>query len=136
MQMNPHLSFNGQCKAAFKFYEKCLGGKIQTMLAHEGTPIAQHVPAEWRSKILHATMIVDGHVLMGADAPPGRYHKPEGFAMTIGLNDTAKAERIFQELGENGTVTMPLQETFWAVRFGMLTDRFGIPWMINCEKAA
>jgi PhnB protein len=70
MQMNPHLSFNGQCKAAFKFYEKCLGGKIQTMLAHEGTPIAQHVPAEWRSKILHATMIVDGHVLMGADAPP------------------------------------------------------------------
>jgi PhnB protein len=136
MQMNPHLSFNGQCKAAFKFYEKCLGGKIQTILAHEGTPIAQHVPAEWRSKILHATMIVDGHVLMGADAPPGRYHKPEGFAMTIGLNDTAKAERIFQELGENGTVTMPLQETFWAVRFGMLTDRFGIPWMINCEKAA
>lgn len=136
MQMNPYLIFNGQCEAAFKFYEKCLGGKIQTILAHEGTPIAQHVPAEWRSKILHATMIVDGHVLMGADAPPGRYHKPEGFAMTIGLNDTAKAERIFQELGENGTVTMPLQETFWAVRFGMLTDRFGIPWMINCEKAA
>ena len=73
---------------------------------------------------------------MGADVPPGRYQKPEGFSVAIGLKDVAKAERIFKSLSEGANVQMPIQETFWAVRFGMLTDKFGIPWMINCEKAA
>ena len=72
---------------------------------------------------------------MGADAPPGRYQKPNGFSVTFNLKDVAKSERIFKSLSEGGTVTMPIQETFWAGRFGMLTDQFGIPWMVNCEKA-
>jgi PhnB protein len=136
VQLNPHLSFNGECEAAFKFYERCLGGKIQTMMPHEGTPIAGMVPTEWRKKILHATLTLGDQVLMGADAPPDSYQKPRGFAVTVGINDPAEAERVFQELSENGTVTMPIQETFWAERFGMLVDRFGIPWMINCGSAA
>jgi PhnB protein len=73
---------------------------------------------------------------MGSDAPPGRQQKPQGFSVNLGFKDPAEAERIFHALVESGTVTMPFGETFWATRFGMLVDRFGIPWMVNCEKAA
>jgi PhnB protein len=136
MQLHPYLNFNGECEAAFKFYEQCLGGKITFMMPFEGSPMADQVPAEWRNKILHATLSLGENVLQGADAPPDRYLKPQGFSVTIALADAAQAERIFRALAENGTVQMPLQETFWALRFGMLVDRFGIPWMINCAKAA
>ena len=137
MQMNPYLTFKGQCEAAFKFYEKVLGGKIVAMMPHEGTPAADHVPAEWRSKIMHARLVLDDdRVLMGSDAPPGMQEEMKGFSVTLGVDKPAEAERIFQALAEDGTVRMPIQETFWATRFGMLTDRFGTPWMINCEKAA
>ena len=137
MQLNPYLSFNGQCEAAFKFYERCFGGKIQCLMTYESRPAAEYpAPAEWRKKILHASLIVGDHVLMGADAPPDRYQKPQGFSVTLGLRDQAEAERIFSALAEKGTVEMALQETFWAVRFGVLVDRFGIPWTINCERSA
>ena len=134
MQLNPYLTFNGQCEAAFKFYEQCLDGKIVAMVTHAGTPAEGQVPAEWRNKILHARLAVGNEVLMGSDAPPERYEKSQGFSVTLGVDDPAQAERMFKALGEKGTVQMPIQETFWAVRFGMLIDRFGIPWMINCEK--
>jgi len=136
MQLNPYLTFNGQCEAAFKFYEQCLGGKIVAMITHAGTPVEEHVPTEWRNKILHARLIVGDEVLMGSDAPPDRYEEPKGFSVALGIDDPADAERIFHALAENGTVRMPLQQTFWAVRFGMLVDRFGISWMVNCEQAA
>jgi len=136
MQLNPYLLFNGQCETAFKFYEKCLGGKIEAMILHEGTPAADQVPAEWRKKILHARLVVGDQVLMGSDAPPDRFQKPQGFSVSLGVKDPAEAERIFLALAENGKVRMPIQKTFWAARFGMLVDRFGIPWMLNCEKAA
>ena len=136
MQLSPYLSFNGQCEEAFKFYEKCLGGKIDAMMPHEGSPAADHVPAEWRSKILHARMVIGDQVLMASDAPPNQFHPPQGFSVSIQVTDSGEAERIFRALTENGTVTMPIAETFWAARFGMLVDRFGIPWMINCDKAA
>jgi PhnB protein len=136
MQLNSYLAFNGQCEAAFKFYEQCLKGKIVTMLTHGDLPIAKQAPPGWQNQILHASLIVGDQVLMGADAPPDHYKKPQGFSVTLGLTDKAEAERIFQALAESGTVQTPLQETFWAVRFGMLIDRFGIPWMINCGQAA
>lgn len=136
MQLNPYLTFNGQCEAAFKFYEKCLGGKIAAMLPHEGTPAAEHVPPEWRAKIMHARLVVGDQVLMGSDAPPEHYEPMKGFSVTLNIKDPGEAERVFHALAENGTVRMPIQETFWAVRFGMLVDRFGTPWMINCEKPA
>jgi PhnB protein len=133
MQLNAYLLFDGQCEAAFKFYEQCLGGKIEAMFAHAGTPAEEQVPPEWRDKILHATLNVGGGILMGSDAPPGRYEAPRGFSVSIGIADPLEAERIFHALAENGTVRMPIQKTFWASRFGMLVDRFGIPWMVNCE---
>lgn len=136
MQVNPYLYFNGQCEEAFKFYEKLLGGKIEVLMPHEGTPAADHVPADWRKKIMHARMVVDGQTLMASDAPPGHYHKPQGYAVSISVKDPADADRIFHALAENGKVNMPIQETFWAQRFGMLVDRFDIPWMVNCEKDA
>lgn len=136
MQLGPHLHFDGQCERAFRLYEQVLGGKIITMLTHEASPIAGQVPPEWRGKILHATLKVGGQTLMGADAPPDRYQRPQGFAVTIGIENPAEAERIFRALSENGTIQMPLQETFWATRFGMLVDRYGIPWMINSGKPA
>jgi len=93
-------------------------------------------PEEWRKKIMHARMTVGDVVLMGSDAPPDHYQAPQGFSLSIGTKDPAEAERIFNELAQNGKVQMPLQKTFWAVRFGMVVDRFGIPWMVNCEQAA
>jgi len=136
MQLNPYLTFNGQCEAAFKFYAQCLGGRIEFMMTYESKPEEYPVPAEWREKILHATLKVGDQILNGADALPDRYQTPQGFRLTLGLNDEAEAERIFNALAENGTVEMALQETFWAVRFGVLVDRFGIPWTVNCERAA
>ncbi|MEA2627302.1 MAG: PhnB protein, partial [Candidatus Binatota bacterium] len=125
MQLTPYLTFDGRCAAAFEFYEQCLGGKLEAMFTHEESPIADQVPAEWRKKILHARLVVGDQVLMGSDAPPDRYEPAKGFSVSIGVNDPAEAERIFQALSENGTVQMPLQQTFWAVRFGMCVDRFG-----------
>ena len=136
MQLNPYLTFNGQCEAAFKFYERCLGGKIIAMMSHVGTPAEQHVPAEWLNKIMHARLTVNDQVLMGSDAPPDRYQQPKGITVSLQIKDPGEAERTFKALSENGTVQMALQETFWAARFGMFVDQFGIPWMINCEKAA
>jgi PhnB protein len=134
MQLNPYLMFNGDCEAAFKFYEQVLGGKIIAMMPHEGTPMAEHVPPEWRNKIIHARLVIGDEVLMGSDAPLDRYEKPTGFSVTLGIVDPAEAERVFHALAEKGTVTMPIQKTFWAILFGMVTDQFGIPWMINCEQ--
>ena len=136
MQLNPYLLFNGNCEAAFKFYEQVLGGKIEGMRTHAGTPAEEHVPAEWRDKILHARMTVGDAVLMASDAPPGRYDQPKGFSVSITLKKPADAERIFNALAENGKVQMPFQKTFWSPGFGMCVDRFDIPWMVNSEPAA
>jgi PhnB protein len=106
------------------------------MITNAGTPAEEHVPPEWREKILHARLVVSGQDLMGSDAPRGHYEEPKGFSVSINVKDPADAERIFNALAENGTVRMPIQQTFWAARFGMLVDRFGVPWMVNCEQAA
>jgi len=136
MQLNPYLLFNGQCEAAFKFYERTLGGKIEELITHAGTPAETHVPAEWRDKIMHARLVVGDQVLMGSDAPPDQYEPPSGFSVSIQTTDPAEAERIFKALSEKGTVRMPIQQTFWSPRFGMLVDQFGIPWMVNAQQAA
>jgi len=133
MNINAYLNFDGQCEEAFNFYAKTLGGKISYISPYEGTPMADHVPAEWRMKIMHATLDLPGdQVLMGADSMHGRHKTAQGFSVTINLSDIAEAERIFKAFAEKGTVQMKLEKTFWAVGFGMLTDRFGVPWMINC----
>jgi PhnB protein len=134
MQMNPYLFFGGDCEKAFTFYEKVLGGKVVAMLPYEGGPPSEDVPADWGKKIMHARLIADGVVLMGSDAPPAHGEPMKGFSVSLQVAEPAEAERIFAALAQNGTVKMPIAETFWAKRFGMLTDQFGTPWMVNCEK--
>jgi PhnB protein len=131
MKIQPYLMFNGNCREAFEFYHRVLGGTLEAMMPHRGTPAEEHVPEEWRDKIMHACLIVDDQLLMASDSPP-QYQKPSGgFSVSLQIDKREDAERIFSELAEGGTVTMPLEKTFWADRFGMLTDRFGTPWMIN-----
>lgn len=133
MQVNAHLNFNGQCEEAFKFYEKALGGKIASMMTYEGTPAADQMPADARKKIIHAHINIGTTGVMGADSPPGRYTKPQGITITLGTDTAAEAERAFSALSEKGEVGMPMAQTFFASRFGMVTDQFGIPWMVICQ---
>lgn len=134
MQLYPHLIFDGQCEAAFKFYEACLHGRTVLMMTYENTPMDLQTPPAWQKKISHATFAVAEFMFSGSDAQPGQYQKPQGFALQFNLSDPVEAERIFKALAQNGAVQMPMQETFWALRFGVLVDQFGIPWLINCEK--
>ena len=136
MQLNPYLSFNGQCEAAFKFYEQCLGGKVEVMMPYKGSPMAEEVPSDWHDKVMHAEFKLGDRILMGSDCTPEQYEAPQGNSVMLGINDPDKAESVFQALATNGMVKMPIQETFWATRFGMVVDQFGIPWMINCDKVA
>jgi PhnB protein len=136
MDLIPHLSFSGNCAEAFSFYQQCFGGTIVTMMTHGESPVPGPVPADWRDKIIHARLEVGGRALMGMDAPPAHYSRPQGMFVTLSLPTSADAERAFTALAEGGTVTMPFQKTFWSSGFGMAVDRFGIPWMINSEEAA
>ena len=133
MQLHPYLLFNGNCAEAFKFYEQTLGGKIENIVNFNGTPAAEQAPPEWGDKVLHATLAIGDERLLGSDAPPGHYEQPKGFSVSLSLSDRDKGERIFNALAEGGTTMMPFSKTFWAAGFGMCTDRFGIPWIVNCE---
>jgi PhnB protein len=134
MQLNPYLFFNGRCQEAFEFYAKCLRGKIVAMMPYGESPGAGQVSAEWQRKIIHARLEVGDQVLMASDAPPDHYSPAQGFSTSVTVDAAAEAERIFGTLAENGKVVMPIQETFWAIRFGMLVDRFGQPWMVSCNR--
>jgi len=134
VKLNPHLNFNGNCAEACQFYEKHLGAKTLFSMNYAGSPMAGEFPAELGDKIMHATLQIGDVTVMVADSPPDYYAKPEGFCISLGFDDAAEAERVFNALAENGTVNMPLQQTFWAKKFGMLTDQFGIPWMVNCGE--
>jgi len=132
--MNPYLTFNGNCEAAFKFYQNKLGAELEFMMPFEGSPMAEQVPVDYRNKVLHASLSLNGNVLMGSDGMPGQCGDGmKGFSLSLSVTDAAEAERLFTALSEGGKVTMPLSQTFWALRFGMVTDQFGVPWMVNCE---
>jgi PhnB protein len=133
MQVSPYLSFKGQCEEAFNFYERCLGGQLGAIFRYGGSPMADQAPADWQDKIMHGSLTIGDLVLMGADVAPDQYEEPKGFSLSIQIKSAADAERIFRELSDGGRVVLPLEKTFWAERFGMLVDRFGIPWLINCE---
>ena len=134
MKLNPYLNFNGQCEAAFKFYERVLGGKLIARLTWGEMPGEKPLPPETQNLIMHAAITIDDQILMGADAPPDRYQQPKGFNVALHFKDTAEGQRTFKALAENGSVEMPFQQTFWSPGFGMCVDQFGIPWMVNCEQ--
>jgi PhnB protein len=136
MQSNTYLNFNGDCQAAFKFYEQCLGGKITAMMTYGESPMAEQASPEQRDRIIHVHLTVGDLVLMGADCPPEYFDKPQGFNVNLQFDNVEEGKRIFNVLAENGTVKMPFEKTFWAERFGIIVDRFGTPWMINCDLLA
>ncbi|HEV2131294.1 MAG TPA: VOC family protein [Longimicrobiaceae bacterium] len=137
MRIDPYLNFDGDCAEAFRFYEQLLGGEIDTMMTHGESPIANEVPPEWHPRILHASLRLGDALLMASDAPPDRYQPPQGNYVSLLVEEPREAERIFHALAEGGRVTMPFEKTFWASGgFGMVTDRFGTPWMINCEGSS
>jgi PhnB protein len=135
--LNPQIGFyfDGNCEQAFRFYERCFGGKLEFLLRWGESPSANDAPPQWREKILHARVVIDGTPLLGGDALPGTYEAPKGFSILIHPRDVDEAERLFHALAENGTIRMPLQETFWSPRFGSVKDQFGIEWTINYEKS-
>jgi len=133
MQLTTYLSFEGQCEAAFQFYERCLGGQLGPIFRYAGSPMANQVPADWQDKVMHGSVTVGGQVLMGGDVAPDKFEKPQGFSLSLQIASTADAERIFSGLAKDGRVVMPLEKTFWAERFGVVVDPFGIQWLINCE---
>jgi len=137
MKLNPYLAFDGRCREAFQFYEKCLGGKIVFMQTIGESPMAASAPPEAHDRVMHVTLHIGDQVLQGADAPLlGVFTKPAGFCVAVHFADVAEGERAFNALAECGTVQMPFQPTFWAKGFGMLIDQFDIPWIVNSDQTA
>ena len=136
MKLNTYLHFNGNCEEALKFYVKALGAKPVMMLRYGESPMAKETAKELHSKIMHGRITLGDSVIMASDAPPGRFQAPIGFSINIGVDTPEEAERLFKALSEKAEICMPMAETFWAQRFGMLVDQFGVSWMINCEKKA
>jgi len=134
MKLNPYLNFPGTCEEAMSTYAKVLGGDIVAMLAYGDMPGENPIPDDMRKKIAHARLIIGDQVLMASDAGPDRYKPMQGVSVTLNIEDPAEADRVFNALADRGTIEMPLSETFWAHKFGVLADRFGTRWMVNCEK--
>ena len=131
----PYLHFDANCEAAFNYYAKVFGGKVTHLMRYDEAPGMEKMMTPALAKqIIHARVEVGGNTLMASDAAPGRYSKPQGFTVAVGVETAAEAERIFGALADNGTITLPMAETFFAERFGQCTDQFGTPWMILCEK--
>src|SRR5262245_20457854 len=136
MELCPYLNFDGNCAEAFRFYEKVLRGKILMLQTHRESEMKKEVPPDWHNRVIHTRLAVGDKVLMGSDAPPDGYAAPQGLYVSIGVATAAEAERIFNELQAGGQVTMPFQKTFWSPGFGMLVDRYAIPWMVNADPVA
>src|SRR3954469_6705722 len=133
LELSAYISFKGDCEAAFKCYEEVLGAEPGLLFRYADSPVAEVVPEDWGSKIMHGSVRIGGKLLEGADVPPDRYENPKGFSLTLNVSSASEAERVFRTLGNGGQVLYEIAKTFWSERFGMVVDRFGIPWMINCE---
>ena len=132
MRISPHLCFDGQCEEAFRHYRAVLGGTITTLLTYGASPLASQTSSDLHGRILHATLVLDGVELTGVDVSPNEYQRPHGFFVTLTIDESEKAKEIFRSLAEGGKILMPYQETFWSLGFGVLIDRFAVPWEINC----
>ncbi len=131
MHLVPHLAFNGQCRAAFQFYQQVFGGAITSMLSYGKSAIAAEVATCWHDKIIHATLHTGAFELAGSDLLPEHYQKPQGFSISLTSADGPTAARIFAALSESGRITFPFQTTYWPNGFGLVEDRFGIAWEIK-----
>ena len=135
MKISVHLSFNGDCAEAFATYANVFNGTIVFQMKYRESPMAAQVPADWQDKLYHATMTIGSLTLMAGDHHNKVPEEPQGFMLTVHPPTPEDAHRVFDALADGGTVKMPIQETHWSAAFGVVTDRFGIPWSINCEVA-
>ena len=136
MKLHTYLNYGGNCEQAFRFYEQHLGGKITMMMTHGQQPNPNDVPPNWKNAILHARINIGETELMGADVPPERFQPMRSVYLSLTVSSIDEAERIYALLSDGGQIFMPMQETFFAFRFGMLRDRFGTSWMILHERPA
>lgn len=131
-QLNPYLTLFGNCKEALNFYKQCLDGKIVNLMPFEGSPF--EVPEDYKNKVMHAEFKADGIMFMASDGMPDQSPvERSNIALSLNFSDLVEQEKVFNALAEGGTVTMALEDTFWGAKFGMLTDQFGIEWMLNCN---
>jgi PhnB protein len=133
MNVNTHLNFGGNCRAAFDYYAKVFGSKIEMAMTWGESPMKDQCSPAEHDKIIHIAMKVGETMLMGADAPPERFEKATGITLAVSPKTADEANRLFAALSDGGSVTMPIQATFWSPAFGMCTDRFGMPWMVSAE---
>ena len=133
MKLYTYLNYGGNCRDAFEFYVQHLGGKI-TMLSTHGSVPSFSGPPEWRDAVLHARIELGGTTVFGADVPPDRFQPMRSAYLSLSVDSSAEAERIYALLSEGGQVFMPMEETFFAHRFAMLRDRFGTSWMLLHER--
>jgi PhnB protein len=135
MKLNTYLTFNGNCEEALGFYEKVLGAKRVMLMRYSDGPPETQCSKEMASKVMHGRITIGDNVIMASDAAPERFHAQHGFSVNISVDSPEEAERIYAALSAKAKdISMPLEETFWAQRFAMFVDQFGVPWMINCEK--
>jgi len=134
MKLYTYLKYGGNCEQAFRFYEQHLGGKITMMITHGQQPNPNDVSPDWKNAILHARMNIGETVLTGADVPPERFQPMRSVYLSLIVSSIDEAERIYTLLSDGGQIFMPMQETFFAFRFGMLRDKFGTSWMILHER--
>lgn len=131
-EINTYLAFDGNCREAMTFYQECLGAELQVMPFSEAPC---NIPPEAKDRVMHARLAKGPAVLMASDTMPGMpFQQGSNFSVSLNCESLQETERIFTALGKDGKVTMPLQDTFWGAHFGMLTDQFGIQWMLHFEK--
>lgn len=130
----PYLAFDGDCAEAMAFYQEVLGGELFVMTGGE-SPMADQIPPEHRHRVIHARLTLDdGLLLYGGDSPASMPHQGmHGFSLSLNYDTVAEAEEVFNALSQGGKVSMAFGDTFWAKKFGMVTDRFGCHWMVNGE---
>ncbi len=136
MQLEPYLSFDGNCEDALAFYAKIFGGETTALMRYEGTPMADAMPPAERNRVMHASFVAPALKFMAADSNKGRECTGSRVALSLSSHDVPESARIFQALSEGGTINMPFGKVFWGAMFGVVTDRFGIDWMINAELDA
>ncbi|VXC21852.1 PhnB protein [Pseudomonas sp. 8O] len=132
MKIHAYLMFDGQCEAAFNRYAEVFGGNLE-MMRYADSPEDMEVPAEYQQRVMHVCLTVGDQLLMASDnLPQYPYEGIKGCSVSLQVDNVPEAERLYEALSAGGSVQMELQATFWATRFAMLTDRFGVSWMINC----
>ena len=135
MELEPYLMFSGNCEAALDFYKSLFGGEVTSLNRYAGSPMEGDIPPDWGAKIMHANFKSPSLAFMGADSTEGSSSSAGRVKLSLSTRDVGEAERVFNALADGGNITMPLADTFWGAKFGMVSDRFGIDWMVNGQTS-